>query len=1164
MNAHADQTQENESQVVSAMDSQMQSGGEATFQFVDNRAETVAQMKLQEMANNSPQVSQLRAFQEMANNSAKAKKTAQLQAIADKHSARQQVPIQKKENNTGLPDNLKTGMENLSGISLDDVKVHYNSDKPAQLQAHAYAQGSGIHLASRQEKHLPHELAHVVQQKEGRVKPTAQLKGKTPINDDVGLEREADIMGIQAMDFQSESIQLSSNPITDSYYQLKPVQRSVIQLNKEVSVDVVDMASGFTWTYFKKLIVDQGPEFAYNQILERACLYLTQQALSNLTIQGFINIIAPYVRILREVVNIIESIPHSLQVALLYGIGWSIRQFSTLCLGGLISEQRIHQLITGGVSVSEKLALVIELLDDATHPERGNWLYNAVVGAVSSISGSSEQEADVSETPQISPKSDTKFFWIDAHPPKLAEWDEDDSNTRAGMQLGASFGVNLFDYSMGADEVTLNLPYSGDWSVDFKNILLLSENVGLSGIFTGGPVSAPLIRLDSKGLNKLEVIVKDLNIGDTLKAPKVNTEYDRGADSINFTGEAELDVLKHPITGEFDLDINTKGEFNKGSLKVTDKSSFEIIPGRLTMTNPTFWGEFSKGKSPNIGAIGDLDIKLMDGLNVAAKALSLAYIGEKGFEGKVDLITVDINLTEDSLVRFEMLKAKVNSEGFSADTIRLTYAYKSAIEEDASDDEEVQNKASQKSDLSKDEIGSLLPGFDPSFFGGSLEGLVVEASAAGITIDKDGINAKSNSKELIKLSAKLFGVNGSFDGKKGKGTIDGDFGPKEWNTPSLQAHFPIIPGVVHAHAGITAGVGFGANLNGKLTRIGANSDNPNETKWVIGGGAKITANGNIEINIGGGLGDPLIIALQGEMFAKAKAELIGDANLTGTLLINSDTNAMRVSEKPTEKISGNYKVGAALTASIGGRIKGRALYIFESTLYQVHFKEWELGKAEITGSFGDDQKGKGNKLTFDGKDKPNSPPTAVAEVPSLAFLKKLESDSSLKVTDGNHLYRLMHDLADHEIPESQLSDEKRYEYMLLINSRNSSDAQITEEEMFGAIARRYDSESGTMISYVMEPEEWKQYSSTSSNWGGNTRRSSIDAIDKLVIRYFAARTSGSDNYQEQYDILNLLIEQTEIYEAQRIVSRKEMTFKLRFEAQKDQEVLLEKIKLNSQ
>jgi len=85
--------------------------------------------------------------------------------------------------------------ENLSSCSMDDVKVHYNSDKPAQLQAHAYAQGTDIHLPSGQEKHLPHEPWHTVQQKQGRVKPTMQMKGKVNVNDEVELEKEADVMG---------------------------------------------------------------------------------------------------------------------------------------------------------------------------------------------------------------------------------------------------------------------------------------------------------------------------------------------------------------------------------------------------------------------------------------------------------------------------------------------------------------------------------------------------------------------------------------------------------------------------------------------------------------------------------------------------------------------------------------------------------------------------------------------------------------------------------------------------------------------------------------------------------------------------------------------------------------------------------------------------------
>lgn len=106
--------------------------------------------------------------------------------------------LQKKNNDTGMPDNLKSGIENLSGYSMDDIKVHHNSDKPAQLNAHAYAQGTDIHLAPGQEKHLPHEAWHVVQQKQGRVEPTRQLKQGVPVNDDAGLENEADVMGAKA------------------------------------------------------------------------------------------------------------------------------------------------------------------------------------------------------------------------------------------------------------------------------------------------------------------------------------------------------------------------------------------------------------------------------------------------------------------------------------------------------------------------------------------------------------------------------------------------------------------------------------------------------------------------------------------------------------------------------------------------------------------------------------------------------------------------------------------------------------------------------------------------------------------------------------------------------------------------------------------------------
>jgi len=185
MNSHADKTQENESKSVANAVSQKQSVGKSAFQFVDNRPEAIAQRKLNEIVNNSLH----------------AKQAAQLRAMSDSYTSQQEQPIQKIKNKTGLPDNLKEGIENLSGYSMDDVKVHYNSDRPAQLQAHAYAQGTDIHLAPGQEKHLPHEAWHVVQQRQGRVKPTIQLKGGVNVNDDASLENEADVMGATAFRF---------------------------------------------------------------------------------------------------------------------------------------------------------------------------------------------------------------------------------------------------------------------------------------------------------------------------------------------------------------------------------------------------------------------------------------------------------------------------------------------------------------------------------------------------------------------------------------------------------------------------------------------------------------------------------------------------------------------------------------------------------------------------------------------------------------------------------------------------------------------------------------------------------------------------------------------------------------------------------------------------
>src|SRR4051794_7634858 len=127
-------------------------------------------------------------------------------------------------NAAGLPAALKAGVERLSGIAMDDVRVHRDSAEPAKLGARAYAKGGDIHLGPGQERHLPHEAWHVVQQRQGRVAARTQLKG-VAIYDYPGLEREADAMGARAA---SEGLRTDYEATMIADAGEAPVQRSVV------------------------------------------------------------------------------------------------------------------------------------------------------------------------------------------------------------------------------------------------------------------------------------------------------------------------------------------------------------------------------------------------------------------------------------------------------------------------------------------------------------------------------------------------------------------------------------------------------------------------------------------------------------------------------------------------------------------------------------------------------------------------------------------------------------------------------------------------------------------------------------------------------------------------------------------------------------------------
>lgn len=107
-------------------------------------------------------------------------------------------PKQQGPNLTGIPTQMKLDLERRSGLSFDDVRVHYNSDKPARIGALAYAQGTQVYMGPGQNRYLGHELGHVIQQKTRKIKATSYYRG-VGINDDPSLEHDADNLNLASV-----------------------------------------------------------------------------------------------------------------------------------------------------------------------------------------------------------------------------------------------------------------------------------------------------------------------------------------------------------------------------------------------------------------------------------------------------------------------------------------------------------------------------------------------------------------------------------------------------------------------------------------------------------------------------------------------------------------------------------------------------------------------------------------------------------------------------------------------------------------------------------------------------------------------------------------------------------------------------------------------------
>ncbi len=151
--------------------------------------------------------------------------------------------MQSAEDGQPLPDEVRAKMETLLGADFSAVRIH-TGQQARKIGAKAFTRGTDIFFAPGQyqpwtasgQALLAHELTHVKQQAQGRVRITSELAG-VAINDDAALEREAEYIGgraaqesqdstVNTQDLSDSSIplicfhggasQLGSNPVSNS------------------------------------------------------------------------------------------------------------------------------------------------------------------------------------------------------------------------------------------------------------------------------------------------------------------------------------------------------------------------------------------------------------------------------------------------------------------------------------------------------------------------------------------------------------------------------------------------------------------------------------------------------------------------------------------------------------------------------------------------------------------------------------------------------------------------------------------------------------------------------------------------------------------------------------------------------------------------------------
>lgn len=555
---------------------------------------------------------------------------------------------------TGIPGKLKAGMEGVSGISLDHVRVHYNSPKPDQYGAHAYAQGSDVHLAPGQEHHLPHELGHVVQQAQGRVSVTRQMKG-VALNDDPGLEAEATQMGDQA--------QVSASPRHLADHRM-PATSGTIQRYAWQSDNAVmqrSVVSDFTWS----LLDSQFKTLGLNGLLTLAdtgTLYLLTRLETFTQIVGKVTTFANALAI---AINIWDAIPAPVKTGILFLTGKvatylpneTLVNYSHTLLVAADGDGAVGQLRT----VLDYLQMIIQAVKNPVTSvfNLGKHIYSTWWGGEKT---ESTHEDKKNTTPEERKKDlasiDLHIIWLKVGSIGLKNTQkktEDKDEQKGGLHATFALGYRLFDHegSLGDDgKLTLILPWEGGAILESKGrVNLVDKIVFGSDLFVVRKLDMTLLNVSNEGLRDLTLELDEFSIAKrTVYADKIKAGYhkDEGA---TFSASAGVKLYGWEGGANLLLALDEKGNFREGTMKDFKENSNLVTIGESQISRTE--GLTLSDARLNLLALTGLDIQaVIEKLRVKDSSVTgIAKVSGNNiplWDEKVKLDTIEGKLTAET------------------------------------------------------------------------------------------------------------------------------------------------------------------------------------------------------------------------------------------------------------------------------------------------------------------------------------------------------------------------------------------------------------------------------------------------------------------------------------------------------------------------------------